>query len=40
MAQNRYFYSERSNKSLEMIKEFIVDMCSHNRQYKDEDLDS
>jgi len=36
----RYFYSERSNKSLEIIKEFIVDMCSHNRQYKDEDLDT
>ena len=31
----KYFYSERSIKSLDVIRKFIVDMSGHNRQYDD-----
>jgi len=36
-----YFYSERSTDALKVIKEFIVEMCGHNRQYnkKEETID-
>ena len=37
-----YFYSERSTDALKVIKEFIVEMCGHNRQYnkKEENADN
>jgi len=33
----KYFYSERSSRSLEVIKDFIVKMCAYNSQYHDKD---